>query len=400
VGHNVGVRRALLLAAIPGLLGVWACQRRAETPPDVARAYRDLVASLDESAPGASLSRLQDFARPNERYAISPDVEAEMEVWRAKLEPAYRKSRDLVRAERFDEAETILKDLAPLENERAGKLAREFLAFDFLHLKASRLLMRGDIAGAQAVARQLRSKPLTAEQVAATERLLDAASTVDVAAGMTAAAAFQAAARSLQVHLQSAFAEEGRYPGALTLDSPSLAGLRAGGSFAGVAAIEDYVAGPDAFSFVLTGKDPGLRLRVTQSGIEPAGGPAAARQPATKAVAGLEGAPPGLELDSPGAAARGVRMTRVTPFQTAARSLQLMLHSTYAEEGRFPATLSLDSPLLANLRGNNFFNGVAAIEDYVAGPETFSFVLKGKDPRQRLRVTQSSIEEVGAPTRP
>ena len=265
------MRRALLLAAIAGLLGVWACQRRAETPPDVARAYRDLVASLDESAPGASLSRLLDFAGRSESYAISPAVEAEVEVWRAKLEPAYGKSRDLVRAERFDEAEAILKDLAPLENERAGKLAREFLAFDFLQLKASRLLMRGDIAGAQAVARELRSRPLTAEQVAATERLLDAASTVDVAAGMTAAAAFQAAARSLQVLLHSVYAEEGQYPAALTLDSPVLAGLRDSGSFGRVAAIEGYEASPDAFSFVLRGKDPSQRLRVTESSIEEVG---------------------------------------------------------------------------------------------------------------------------------
>jgi hypothetical protein len=357
-----------------------------------------LVAALDESAPGASLGRLREFARRNERYAISPAVEAEVEVWRAKLEPAYRKSRDLVRAERFDEAEAILKDLAPLENERAGKLAREFLAFDFLHLKASRLLVRGDIAGAQAVARELRGKPLSAEQVAATERLLDAASTVGVAAGMTAAAAFQAAARSLQVLLHSVYAEEGRYPGALRLDSPALAGLRGSGSLDGIAAIENYVAGPSTFSFVLRGKDPNLRLRVTQSGIEAAGGPVVARQPATEPIAGPEGTD--LEFDSTGAVDRGVRMIRVTPFQTAARSLQLLLHSIYAEEERYPGTLTLDSPALAGLRGSSFFNGVAAIDNYEAGLDAFSLVLRGKDPSQRLRVTESTIEEVGAAPRP
>jgi hypothetical protein len=394
------VRRALLLAAIAALLGAWACQRRTETPPDVARAHRDLIASLDESAPGASLRRLQDFARRNERYAISSAVEAEVGVWRAKLEPAYHKSRDLVRAERFDEAETILKDLAPLENERAGQLAREFLAFDFLHLKASRLLMRGDVAGAQAVARELRSRPLSTEQVAATERLLDAASTVDVAAGMTAAAAFQAAARSLQVLLHSAYAEEGRYPAALTLDSPMLAGLRDSGSFGGVAAIEGYEARPDAFSFVLRGKDPRLRLRVTQSGIDAAGAggvapPLRGEPPEEAPAAGAD-----RRLDPGGAVDARVRMTRVTPFQSAARSLQVLLHGIYAEEGRYPGALALDSPALAGLRGNRFFSGVAAIEDYEAGPDAFSFVLRGKDPSQRLRVTESTIAEVGAATRP
>lgn len=391
------MRRALLLAAIAALLGAWACQRRTETPPDVARAYRELLASLDENAPGASLSRLRDFARRNERYAISPAVEADVEIWRAKLEPAYHKGRDLVRAERFDEAEAILKDLAPLENERAGQLARDFLAFDFLHLKASRLLMRADIAGAQAAARELRSRPLTAEQVAATERLLDAASTVGVAAGITAAAAFQAAARTLQVLLHSVYAEEGRYPAALTLDSPVLAGLRDSGSLGEVAAIEGYEASPDAFSFVLRGKDPNQRLRVTQRGIDAAGGGAAAPplrgEPST-------GAPSAGGLAPEGAVDARVRMTRVTPFQSAARSLQVLLHGIYAEEGRYPGALTLDSPALAGLRGNSFFGGVAAIEDYEAGPGAFSFVLRGKDPSQRLRVTESTIEEVGATTRP
>jgi hypothetical protein len=45
-------------------------------------------------------------------------------------------------------------------------------------------------------------------------------------------------------------------------------------------------------------------------------------------------------------------------------------------------------------------NEVAAIEDYEAGPDAFSLVLRGKDPGMRLRVTQSSIEEVGAARRP
>ena len=394
------MRSALLLAAIPGLLSVSACQRRAETPPEVAQAYTDLVGSLDENAPGASLRKLREFARHNGRYAISPVVEAEVEVWRGKLEPAFRTGRDLARAERFDEAEAILRDLAPLEDERAGKLARDYLASDFLHFKASRLLMRGDIAGAQAVARELRRRPLTLEQMAATERLLDATSSLDVAADMTAAAAFQSAARSIQTLLHSVYAEEGHYPDALTLASPALAGLRDSGSFNGVAAIEDYVAGADSFSFVLRGKDPRLRLRVTHVGIEAAGGPGVAREPATKPIAGPEGTAPDLEPDSMGAVDRGVRMTTVNPFQSAARSLQVLLHSIYAEEGRYPATLTLDSPVLAGVRGSNFFDGVAAIEDYVAGPDTFSFVLRGKDHRQRLRVTDSTIEEVGAPTRP
>lgn len=44
--------------------------------------------------------------------------------------------------------------------------------------------------------------------------------------------------------------------------------------------------------------------------------------------------------------------------------------------------------------------GVAAAEGYTATPDTFSFVLVGKDPRQRIRVTQRGIEEAGGSERP
>jgi hypothetical protein len=178
-----------------------------------------------------------------------------------------------------------------------------------------------------------------------------------------------------------------------------VAGLRDGGSLGEVAAIEGYEAGPDAFSFVLRGKDPRLRLRVTQRGIDAAGGaasPPRRGEPVTDAPA------PGTDrrLDLAGAVDARVRMTRVTPFQSAARSLQVLLHGIYAEDGRYPEALALDSPALAGLRSNRFFSGVAAIEDYAAGPDAFSFVLRGKDPSQRLRVTESTIEESDATTRP
>jgi hypothetical protein len=269
--HNAGVRGLTLLATALGLLVASACKGRTETPPHVDRAYRELVASLDEKAPGASLARLRDFARRNERYSISAEAEPALEAWRAKMEAAYRRGRDLVREDRFDEAEAILKDLAPLEDERAGRLARDFLAYDFHKVKAARLLAKGDVAGAQAAARELRAKPLTEAQVAETERLLDSASIVDAGVRMTRVTAFQSAARSIQVLLHSTYAEEGQYPAALTLDSPTLASLRGTGLLRGVAAIEGYTATADSFSFVLVGQDLRQRIRVTQSGIEEAG---------------------------------------------------------------------------------------------------------------------------------
>jgi len=262
----------LLLVAIAVGLSVPGCERRAETPPEVTQAYTKLLSTLDPNAPGASFARLQEFARRNSRYAISATVETEVKAWRNRLEAAYLTGRDLARQEQFDTAEAILRDLAEnLQDEKAGKLAREFLAFEFYHLKASRLLMKGETAAAEAVARALMKKPLTEEQMAATQRLLDSASTVGIGQRMTRMSALRSAARSLQVFLHSYYAEMGQYPQALTLEGPEIASLRQSGTFSGVVStIEEYAATQDGFSLVVTGKDARERLRVTQSTIEEA----------------------------------------------------------------------------------------------------------------------------------
>ena len=49
-----------------------------DTPPDVARAYRDLLGTLDPAAPGASVARLEQFARTNGGYATASTAEAEV----------------------------------------------------------------------------------------------------------------------------------------------------------------------------------------------------------------------------------------------------------------------------------------------------------------------------------
>jgi hypothetical protein len=270
-GATGGLHGLVAAAAALGLLVTLTCKGRVETPPEVARAYRELVASLDEQAPGTSLARLRDFARRNDRYAISAEADAELGAWRARMEAAYRRARDLVREDKFDEAEAILKDLAPHTDERAGRLARDFLAYDFHKVKASRLLMTGNVEGAQAAARELRTKPMSETQMAETERLLDSTSMVDAGVRMTRVTAMQSAARSIQVLLHSTYAEEGRYPAALTLDSPALASLRDTGLLRSVAAIEGYTATADTFSFALVGRDPRQRIRVTQRGIEEVG---------------------------------------------------------------------------------------------------------------------------------
>jgi hypothetical protein len=262
-------RWLVLLVAAAVLTPAPGCENRRDTPPDVARAYRDLVSSLDPAAPGASVARLQEFARRNAGYAIASAAEAEVKAWRGRLDEAYRRGRDLVREDQFDRAEAILRDLALAPDEPAGRMAREFLAFEFFNQKATRLLQAGDVAGAEAVARKLRTEPITEAQLSATERLLDIASAVDKGTRMTRVTALQSAARMIQVYLHSSYAEDGQFPETLTIDSPGLASLRAAGGFANVlGSIEGYTATRDGFSLVVVGKDPRQRIRVTERGIE------------------------------------------------------------------------------------------------------------------------------------
>jgi hypothetical protein len=251
------------------VLCVQGCRTRTETPPDVTRAYGVLLGSLDPAAPGASFVKLEGFIRQNSQYALADAAEGDLRVWRGRLDSAYLKGRDLVREEQFDQAEAILKDLALAPDEKAGKLSKEFLAFEFPQMKATRLLQKGDTEGAQAVLRALTKQDLTADQMAAAQRLLDSTSVVGMANQMTRTTAIKSAARVLQVFLHAAYAENGQYPATLTLDSPELASLRGGGGLGDVVArIDDYRATADTFSLVLVGKDPRQRIRITQNGIE------------------------------------------------------------------------------------------------------------------------------------
>jgi len=251
------------------LLIVQGCDRRSETPPEVAQAYSTLRGSLDLNSPGASFTRLQDFARQNSQYAIASTVDVELGIWRTRLDEAYLAARDLVREQEFDRAEAILTDLAQVPEEQAGQLSREFLAFEFAQMKATQLLQQGDTAAADAVLRELTERDLGAAQMVAAQRLLDSTTVMGRGMAMTRTTAMMSAARTLQVLLFESYIETGRYPAALTLDSPELASLGKGQPLADVvASIDDYRATEDAFSLILTGQDPSQRIRVTDRTVE------------------------------------------------------------------------------------------------------------------------------------
>lgn len=193
------------------------------------------------------------------RLEVRPDA--------AQRDEAYLKARDLVREQKFDDAEAILKDLALTPNDKSGKLAKEFLGFEFPQMKASRLLQQGDTEGAQAVLRGLTRQDLTAEQMAATQRQLDSATVVGFGNTMMRTTALKSAARVIQVYVHSSYADNGQFPASLSLNSPELASLRGGGSLDAVGSIDEYRATTDTFSLIVTGKDPRQRIQITHEGI-------------------------------------------------------------------------------------------------------------------------------------
>jgi hypothetical protein len=259
---------SLLIVLMLNLTALAACQSRAATPADVQAAYSNLVASLDTGAPGVSVLRLEEFGRRHARYEIAGQVEEDVAAWRARLQPAYLRARDLARQGEFEAAESVLKDLALVTDAPAGRQSREFLAFEFHKLKASRLLLTGDTDGAAAAARQLLGGEAGEDQVAAAQQLLDATSIAELGARMNRTTALQSAARALHVAVVSSYADNGQYPDRLSLDDPVLSTLLDTGSLRVIERLDDYRATHDTFSVIVVAKGSGQRLRVTHRGIE------------------------------------------------------------------------------------------------------------------------------------
>lgn len=254
--------------ALLSLLTGAGCVTPRDTPPEVARAYGELLGSLDATRPGSSVARLQEFAKLHRADPIVKTVAADLGPWKEQLEPAYLRARDLARDGRFDEAQPVLVDLAQLRDEPAGRMAREFLAFEFHQQKVSQLLLKGDTTGAKAAAAELRTLPLDETQRSSAERLMDSVGLADSAVRMTRTTALESTARAIHVAVISSFMDEGRYPDALDLSSPVLANLRNTGLLRTVSGLSDYVVKGDEFSLIVTGQD-GRRIRVTNTGIDP-----------------------------------------------------------------------------------------------------------------------------------
>ncbi|MDA8139718.1 MAG: hypothetical protein M0036_13800, partial [Desulfobacteraceae bacterium] len=167
------------------------------------------------------------------------------------------------------EAESILKDLADnLQEERPGRLSREFLNFDFPFTKASRLLLKGEIAAAEKTIRDLMKKNLTEEQMVAAQRFLDGAGTTSLINRKIRKASLISAANIMRAHLSAYYANWGQYPNELNSHSLELISLHDNEIFnKAVSSIENYTSTHDDFSLILVGKDTSERIRLTQNGI-------------------------------------------------------------------------------------------------------------------------------------
>ena len=73
--------------------------------------------------------------------------------------------------------------------------------------------------------------------------------------------------------------------------------------------------------------------------------------------------------------------------------LQVWLHASFAEHGKYPASLSLDHLSRAGPAfPGEIANSLSAIEGYQTSGDRFSFVGVGKDGKTRCRVTERTIE--------
>ncbi len=88
-------------------------------------------------------------------------------------------------------------------------------------------------------------------------------------------------------------------------------------------------------------------------------------------------------------------MSSFAQLQSIARNLHVLLEMHHAENGRYPASLSLDDLRLGDPSiQNRIREALLAIEDYQVSDNRYSFVAVGKDGKTRLRVTPGEIQKL------
>lgn len=251
-------------------LAVSGCMATKATPKEVTEQYAQLKSGLDEDALGASIEKLEAFRREHAAYDIATSVAKDIAALRAGEEGRFHKARELAREGEFTRAEKIMRDLVRCYGDTdEGRMAREFMQFEFFMFKANRLMMDRTLDEAETTLKELVTRKLTPEQTQQAERLLDAISNVRSSMAMANAAQMKNACRMLQVLLHRHQVENDSYPEELSLDDLGFAPRSAQDRIKkSLSAIEDYEVTDEGFRFVAVGKSGRSRLRITESEIK------------------------------------------------------------------------------------------------------------------------------------
>jgi hypothetical protein len=229
--------------------------------------------SLDERRPGASASALSDFLARNRGYETDALVEREIERFRSLTEGRYHAARELARKGEFDQAESILVDLAThLPDTPDGEKAVEHLDFGFYMNRAQHLLMRQRFDEAAVIARKMLALDLSPAQAAQAEQILDTVGHADAAFSTIERQDTRQATRQLLILLATRFVEEGDYPARFQLSDVENWDPYGGRSIIrSLSKIEGYRAGTNSVSFTAVSTSGEHRIEVVDSEMQDRG---------------------------------------------------------------------------------------------------------------------------------
>lgn len=243
------------------------CDQAPTTPPEVERAYGALSATLNPDTPGHSVAMIRQFVREHPKDPIAARIERDTTTWQAPLNLSLTKAQQLMQAGNFERAEILLQDLALATDQPAGTAAAELLAFDLPHLKALQLLDRGDLAGADTIARTLLTKQLTDAQRAFATKLMEQVNALRQATTMSHQSSLRSAAQALSAHMAAEKERLEEYPAFIDFGSNVLRTARNNGTLSAMSGVDGFTSTKDTYALTVVGRS-GQRIRVTEKGIQ------------------------------------------------------------------------------------------------------------------------------------
>jgi len=251
------------VSLIAGCLLLVACGSQQDTSAQVAARYTELKATLDPDTVGQSIQTLQTFKQGHAHERIVAQIDQDIGTLRGQAKDRFHLARELVRGNDITRAEKILHDLSiKLPDTEAGRMAKEFVAFELPMIKANRLANARRFSESEKTLRDVPTARLSPGQADQLERGREAMHDANIAG-------LENACRLIFNLLQAYRAQDGQYPVALSLNNlPELDRGVESQIKESIASIQGYQATRDTFSFVAIGKDGTSSQRVTERGLE------------------------------------------------------------------------------------------------------------------------------------